>query len=228
MSNTFNFYRRAYQVNQGYGSNILSLSNIDMKNLSEGDTTNNIGIVDTWYADTNSNSHNISLFSTYSSGKFQNTTPGSDHRASYLSDTNSGPATPKINSYYTEYHDGTTYPMALGDYYTYTPYGNYGDWGYAIAGWDPNIGSYGVDIYQISTSTYQTSYITGYNATACPFPPTGNNIDCRIFTSPDYTDQKTGLTGGGSGQVKIITLVAWDYGTNQTYFENFRFSLLFF
>jgi len=226
--NKFDFYQRAYAINQASGTASISTSNIRM-----GDTASYYGLakrVSDTYAtyDVLSVDSNYQLFNNgqggspeYYTTKFRSTSPN-DQRASYLANTFVGKPVPKVNENKQVTWDRTCYPSALGDIRDNLRFSNLRDGAWVEAGYDANSNRNAITIYRFDVSGNDPYYINKINVSVnSGFPvPTEN---CRVFTSPGLNTDNVGSAGGGGHP--IIVFFAWNSGTNTTYCEVFRWDV---
>jgi len=212
-TSTFDFYQRAYAINQAHGtSSSISLSSIKMG----GTGRLAYQVTKTFYADAASNVPNYNMIAgpNYYNNNFQYNSAGHTHSASYLQLTNVGKPVPVADSFFQQAWDQTSRPSALGDFYTNTPFVDLRDGSWVETGNDTHNT---INVYNINGSSGQIDWISTHT-TGCPF--TADCANTRLFTHPTFNSDNVG--GYGSG-ISFIAYFAWDYGLSHLYYELFGF-----
>jgi len=215
---TFDFYQRAYAINQAWGDTTkISLSSIKMGG------TGNLAyqVTKTFYADAASNSPNYNMIAgpNYYNNNFQYNSAGHTHSASYLQFTNVGKPVPVADSFFQQPWDQTSRPSALGDFYSSNLFGDLRDGSWVETGSDPNMsGQNIINVYNINGSSGHIDWISTI-ITGCPF--TADCANTRLFTHPTFNSNSVpGYSYPSS--LSLIAYFAWD-GSGQLYYELFGF-----
>jgi hypothetical protein len=226
--NKFDFYQRAYAINQAYGTPSFATSSIRMGDGSASYFGLAENIADTYTTyDILSTDENYRLSNEFQGGspehystKFTTTTPN-DQQAAYLSNTFVGKPVPKVNQAHIRDWDQTCYPSALGDIRDNTLFNNERDGAWVEAGFDPVPNNRNtINIYRIDVSSSDPYFMATANVSVTSGSPCPTQ-NCRVFTSPGFIADN--VSGGGGGGNPLIAFFAWD-GTN-TYYELFRWDL---
>lgn len=205
--NEFNFYQRAYQINQGYGSAVVGTSSIKMGSITSP-TYKGLAYyyTKTFYADVDSVVANEDLYTTNYSNYFDTSGPLRLHDATLINNCNYGPAIPKLNSASQYTWDQVCYPSALGDTRDNERYNNDRDGSWVEAGYDSNTQTNYINIYTAIAGTaprWTNSIACGNNFTyGGPNP-----LQCRVFTSPSFTSDS--VPGSGPPGTVLIAYFAW-------------------
>lgn len=213
----FDFYQRAYKINQAFASTVIATASIKMGRIVSPLYTG-IAYAHTksLYADIDSVLNNYNLFDSnlgagsaeYYNNNFSTSVAGAYHDGSTLVNANAGPATPKLNQAEIFTWDQTCYPCALGDTRDNTQWGDSRDGSWAEAG--PNVNKITLNIYQANPSggsplwlnTIDTQANFTYWTAMTPFK-------MRVFSSPSFTSDNIPGLGIGNGY-QLIAFFAWD------------------
>ena len=219
--NKFDFYQRAYAINQAIGTPSMATSSIKM-----GDTASYFGLAKRISGTLTT----YDFVATEANYKLNNETQGGspeyyttkfsatpyDQQAGYLANTFVGKPVPKVNQSDVYQWGRTCYPSALGDIRDDARFSNSRDGAWVEAGYEPNGNRNTVNIYRTDVSGI-IYFMATANVSVNSGSPAQTN-SCRVFTSPGFiTDNVSGLGGGG---YPLVAFFAWD-GTN-TYLELFR------
>ena len=237
--NKFDFYQRAYAINQAWGTSSIGTYSIGIATSSirmgdgspfHGGFTSSLAeyisetytTYDVLSAEENYKLNNEGQGSSpeHYSTKFTTTAPN-DQQAAYLSNTFVGKPVPKVNHIEINDWDQTCYPSALGDIRDNELYNNERDGAWVEAGFDPGTNRNTINIYRIDggnsdpyfMATATVSVTAGF---ACP------TQNCRVFTSPGFIENN--VSSSGSSGYPLIAFFAWD-GTN-TYYELFSWDIV--
>lgn len=225
----FNFYQRAYKVNQSSG---ITSFTFPPSNITMGDTGTSVGLAwfvyATLYADFISADSNRDMYTgataSYYMNYFLNSPTPNNNRASYLEYTDVGPAVPWANNSSCFTWDRPCRPSALGDIRDNEKYNNLRDGAWVEAGYN-GTDNY-ISIYSVNPSggaPYYINSITTNLAAVCGFNSTP--LTCRVFTYPslmsDFVPSISSVIGGG---YVLIAYFAWDNSTKQLYYELFTWN----
>jgi hypothetical protein len=215
MPNSFDFYKRAYMINQAFGD--ASLTATPLNNIRMGDDSTDKGIAfahtKSLYAKEASATYSRSLFNVGGAvvspelwgNKFSVSSSGRDHQARYLADTDIGPATPKLNEVVDNIWDGTCYPCALGDTRDNKTWGDLRDGAWVEAGCVGSTTNADINIYRTNPTGGAPIWLNTIPAQN-QFNATSTNM--RVFTSPSFTsDNIPNLTIPNGHQ--LIAFFAW-------------------
>jgi hypothetical protein len=227
MPNEFNFYKRAYAINQSYGGVLMSTSNISMGDRTAGGYLGLAKNTTLTYA-TYKPGEMYANFELYNAG--QGTTPDyyinkfttstqSDQQAAYLSDTFVGNPVPNINEDIKVVWSQASYPSALGDIRDHLRFGNNRDAAWVEAGYDGTKNT--INIYRADKAGGIPYFINTANVSITIGSPVTNPLHCRVFTSPGLITDNVSSAGGGG--YPLIAFFAWDGGN--TYYELFRWDI---
>ena len=215
----FNFYQRAYRINQAFNSSILSTSSIKMGSII---SPNYKGIAfyhsKSLYADVDSAISNYNLFDAnlgtgspeYYNNNFFTSVGGRNHQAAYLYSTDIGPATPKLNQEIQLTWDQVCYPCALGDTRDNIPWGDYRDGSWVEAGYVSGPNRNYVNIYTADASGGSPRWTNSIQVNSA-FEATSRNT--RVFTSPALTSDNIPGLGLPPGY-QFIVYFGWDFYGN--------------
>jgi hypothetical protein len=239
--NKFDFYQRAYAINQAWGTSSIGTYSIGIATSSirmgdgspfHGGFTSSLAeyISETYTTyDVLSTEENYKLNNEgngsspeHYSTKFTTTAPN-DQQAAYLSNTFVGKPVPKVNQAHIRDWDQTCYPSALGDIRDNTLYNNERDGAWVEAGLDPHPGGFRntINIYRIDVSSSDPYFMATANVSVTSGSPCPTQ-NCRVFTSPGFIEDN--VSSSGNSGYPLIAFFAWD-GTN-TYYELFSWDIV--
>ena len=225
--NKFDFYQRAYAINQAIGTVSIATSSIRMGDVATASYYGLAKKVSDTYAtyDILSTYSNYQLFNAghggspeYYTTRFS--TGPNDQQAGHLANTFVGLPVPKVNETKQISWDQTCYPSALGDIRDNKAYNDLRDGAWVEAGYDPTISGHRIAIYRTDASGTDPFFINYANVSVTSTPIPTNH--CRVFTSPGFNTNNVPGTGGGGHQ--LIAFFAWD-GSTTTYYELFKWDL---
>lgn len=230
MSTIFDFYQRAYAINQSYGGVLMATSSITMGDrISYDGLAKNISLTyATWkppVVEANYNLYNAGYASSLEYYTYKFALYELDQQAAYLSETSPGFPVPRVNQLSQNDWSGTCYPSALGDIRDHQRWNNLRDGAWVEAGLDSNgTPKNTINIYRADPAGGNPLFINSIDvgvgfggAGSGPF----STLSCRVFTSPGFNTDNVGSAGGGGHP--IITFFGWD-GSN-TYFELFKWDV---
>jgi len=225
----FNFYQRAYSINQSYGGTLMSTSNISMGDRTAGGYLGLAKNTTLTYA-TYKPGEILANWSLYNNGqgfgpelytnKFTTSTQ-SDQQAAYLADTFVGNPVPKVSDYQQVAWGQVSYPSALGDIRDHLRFSNIRDGAWVEAGYNPSGNRNTINIYRADPSGGNPLFINTANVSITIGAPVTNPLHCRVFTSPGLNTDNVSSAGGGG--YPLIAFFAWDGVT--TYYELFRWDI---
>lgn len=225
MPSTFNFAQRAYQVNQAYGSTVVTYNqNNDMAKITAGNNTNLIGVADTLYANATNKNYMAHLIDPNVLFPFEH--PGQpnpgysiQHQSNDLSETYPGPPIPQVNGQNSGSFGGSCYPASLGNPRSWNTTRNYADGMFVTAGYDGL--HYSITLYRVDSQSTTPQLFGNLNLANVPgqFYSAASTTNCRVFAAEGYDDQNLMAFPGNNQQFRYITVILFLYDNNSQRYD---------